>query len=353
MDQATKGKTLKTSKNLYERIISFSNLLKAAKLAQRGKRFKESTAQFNFNLEKALWKLHQELADKIYQPGKYYNFEIYEPKKRMISAAPYRDRVLHHAIHNILEPLFDPAFIFDSYATRKGKGTHKAIDRAQSFAQKNAYVLKCDIRKYFPSIHHEVLMSLIKKRIVCENTLWLVQKILDSHFVERDLHQSIGIPIGNLTSQFFANIYLNGMDHFLKEEMKFQYYLRYMDDFLVFSDEKNSLWQMKKKIVQYLEALKLKLHEGKCRIFKTKMGFPFLGMMISPDKRRLKRENILRFKKRMKKLQNTYGKGEEDLKTVHQSVNAWLGYSKHANTIRLRELLLEDIVFQRQTGDES
>lgn len=182
---------MKTHKKLYEKIISFPNLLKATKLAQRGKRFKESTAQFNFNLEKALWKLHLELRNKTYQPGKYYNFEIYEPKKRLISAAPYRDRVLHHAIHNILEPLFDPGFIFDSYATRKSKGTHKAIDRAQEFAQRNAYVLKCDIQKYFPSIHHEVLMGLLKRKIACEDALWLIQKILDSHFAESDLHPSI------------------------------------------------------------------------------------------------------------------------------------------------------------------
>lgn len=199
---------MRTHKNLYEKIVSFQNLLKASKLAGRGKRFKNTTARFNFQLEKELWCLHQELVNKKYQPGKYHHFTIYEPKERIISAAPYRDRVVHHAINNILEPVFEPTFIHDSYATRKGKGTHAAIDRFQKFARINAYVLKCDIRKYFPSIHHGVLMALIKRKVVCVDTLCLLARIL---------RPAIGIPIGNLTSQFFANIYLSGLDHFIKK----------------------------------------------------------------------------------------------------------------------------------------
>lgn len=143
---------MRTHKHLYPKIVSFQNLLKAARLAQRCKRFKRSVAKFNFSLEKELWQLHQELTEKEYTPGKYKDFMIYEPKQRVISAAPYRDRVVHHAIHNILEPIFDPTFIFDSYATRKGKGTHAAIDRFQQFSQKCRFALKCDIQKYFPSI---------------------------------------------------------------------------------------------------------------------------------------------------------------------------------------------------------
>src|SRR5262249_29485828 len=150
--------------DLYGKIISFQNLLKASQLAERGKRFKYSTARFNFNLEKELWNLHYQLVEKRYEPGKYHHFLISEPKKRIISAAPYRDRVVHHAIHNILEPIFDPTFIYDSYATRKGKGTHAAIHRFQHFAQRSSYVLKCDIRQYFPSIDHNVLLHLIERK---------------------------------------------------------------------------------------------------------------------------------------------------------------------------------------------
>lgn len=128
---------MRRHKNLYDRIVSFQNLLKAAKLAQRGKRFKGPTANFNFQMEKEIWSLHKELAEKRYEPGRYHHFKIYEPKERVISAAPYRDRVIHHAINNVLEPIFEPTFIFDSYATRKGKGTHAAIDRFQKFATAN------------------------------------------------------------------------------------------------------------------------------------------------------------------------------------------------------------------------
>ncbi len=176
---------MRRHRNLYGKIISFQNLLLAAKLAQRGKRFKGSTAGFNFSLERELWNLHEELAEKRYEPGAYRHFTIYEPKKRLISAAPYRDRIVHHAMHNILGPLFDPTFIHDSYATRKYKGTHAAIDRFQKFAQINPYVLKCDIQKYFPSIDHEILIRLIERKIDCVDTMWLIKTNLAS-FQDRD-----------------------------------------------------------------------------------------------------------------------------------------------------------------------
>lgn len=172
---------MRRHKKLFEKIASFQNLLLAAKLAQRGKRFKDTTARFNFSLEHELWTLQKELTSGIYQPGGYRHFIIYEPKMRLISAAPYRDRVVHHAIHNVLEPIFDPTFIYDSYATRKRKGTHAAIDRFQTFAQRCRYALKCDIQKYFLNIDRAVLMDLIKRKVACLDTLWLIEKILESH----------------------------------------------------------------------------------------------------------------------------------------------------------------------------
>ena len=165
---------MRRHRDLFEKIISFQNLLRAARLAQRGKRFKNNTARFNFHLEREFWRLRQELSDKSYQPGGYYHFTIYEPKERLISAAPYRDRVVHHAIHNVLEPIFDPTFIHDSYATRKYKGTHAAIDRFQKFARIKPYVLKCDIQKYFPTIDHEILLRLIEKKVACRDTMGLI-----------------------------------------------------------------------------------------------------------------------------------------------------------------------------------
>jgi len=292
-------------------------------------------------LENELWQLHRELVDKRYDPGKYHNFKIYEPKERIISAAPYRDRIVHHAIHNVLEPIFEPTFIYDSYATRKGKGTHAAIDRFQQFSRKNIYVLKCDVQKYFPSVDHSILMGLIKRKVGCSSTIWLIDKILSSH-----CNDDRGrMPIGNLTSQFFANIYLNGMDHFIKENLRCKYYVRYMDDFVIFHNDKQFLWHVKREVEKYLGMLKLRLHDSKCRVFKTENGVPFLGMLVFPDKRRLKRTSIVRFKRRLKKFQTLHKNNMLALPHIIQSIRAWIGHAIHANTAYLRKLVIENIVF--------
>lgn len=274
-----------------------------------------------------------------------------------ISAAPYRDRVVHHAIHNIMEPIFDPTFIYDSYATRKGKGTHSAIDRFQYFAQKTKYVLKCDVRQYFPSIDRKILRELIERKIACRDTMWLIEKILDFSqncdigakvaSIHPSIHPERGIPIGNLTSQFFANIYLNGLDHFIKEKLSCRHYIRYMDDFVIFHDDKNFLWFVKREIQKYLETLRLSLHENKCRIFGTENGVPFLGLVIAKDWRRLKRENIIRFKRRMRKFQILHRRGDMSWSHIHQSIQSWIGHARHADTNRLRNLILPEFVFRK------
>lgn len=334
---------MRRRKHLFDEIVSFQNLLKAAKLAQRGKRFKNSTARFNFQLERELWTLHCELAEKRYEPGRYRDFVVHEPKRRIISAAPYRDRVVHHALHNVLEPIFEPTFIHDSYATRKGKGTHAALDRFQKFARKNHYALKCDVRQYFPSIDHAVLLTLIRRKVGCPDTLWLIERILHSHL-------PTGIPIGNLTSQFFANVYLNDLDHHVKENLRCRHYLRYMDDFMIFHDEKEFLWRAKAGVQECLRGLRLELHENKCRIFRTEMGVPFLGMIVSPDRRRLRRQNVVRFKRRLKQFRTAYETGDVGWTHVSHSIISWIGHARHAQTAQLRTLLLDDTAFQRKGG---
>ena len=334
---------MRRHKRLFDEIVSFQNLLKAAKLAQRGKRFKDSTARFNFQLERELWALHRELAEKRYAPGRYREFVVHEPKRRIISAAPYRDRVVHHALHNVLEPIFEPTFIYDSYATRKGKGTHAALDRFQEFARKNRYALKCDVRQYFPSIDHAILLQLIRRKVACSETLWLVERILASHLPK-------GIPIGNLTSQFFANVYLDDLDHDVKENLRCRHYLRYMDDFVIFHDEKEFLWEAKAGVQERLRELRLELHEGKCRIFRTEKGVPFLGMVVFPERRRLRRQNVVRFKRRLRRFRVAYEAGGVSWTRLCQSILSWIGHAKHAQTARLRTLLLDEAVFQRKGG---
>ena len=260
--------------NLWPQIITFENLYQASRQAQYSKRYSPNILEFNYNLEENLIQLQTELQTQIYQPGPYRTFQIIDPKPRMISAAPYRDRVIHHALCNIIAPIFERTFIGDSYANRVGLGTHKALRRFTHFARSNQYVLQCDIRKYFPSIDHEILKSLIRRKIKCRNTLWLIETIIDNsnpqlpiidHFPGDDLltpsQRRRGLPIGNLTSQLSANIYLNSFDHFVKERLKVKKYLRYVDDFAFFSDNHTFLSQIRPAIEDYLGQLRLRLHQ--------------------------------------------------------------------------------------------
>jgi retron-type reverse transcriptase len=245
---------VKTYKNLFPKIVTFENLLQAFHKAARGKRERIYVIDFADDLEGNLLRLQSRLLNQTYQPGRYSTFRIYFPKPRLISAAPFPDRVVHHALMNISGPLLEKSFIYDSYANRLDKGTHRAIRRYQSFLREYDYVLKCDIKKYFPSIDHAILKSLIRKRIADPDVLWLIDSIIDrsnkqeyeyDYFPGDDLFAPLerrkGLPIGNLTSQFFANLYLNPLDHFIKQTLRCPAYLRYVDDFALFSNSRRQL----------------------------------------------------------------------------------------------------------------
>ena len=352
---------MKTYNHLFEQICSFENLLSAAKKAQRGKKSKQDVAMFNFHRERELLKLQEELLNQTYHPGEYYEFYIFEPKKRMISAAPYQDRVMHHALCNVIEPIFDKTFIYDSYACRKGEGTHRAVERFTQFCRKNKYVLKCDIKKYFPSIDHEILYELICRKIADERVLWLIKLIIDSsneqewvldYFWGDDLLTALecrkGIPIGNLTSQFFANIYLNGFDHFVKERLGCRYYIRYCDDFVVLSDDKQWLHEVKLKMAEYLATLRLKFHPKKCTVFPTRCGTDFLGYRIFPTHRLLRKENVKRARRRLRHLEAKYNACAIPLDKVKQSIRSWIAHASWADTYGLRKHLLREIIFCRK-----
>ncbi|MGH7450301.1 MAG: RNA-directed DNA polymerase, partial [bacterium] len=285
---------------------------------------------------------------------------IYEPKHRTISAAPYRDRVVHHALCNVVAPLFERTFIFDSYANRVGKGTHQAILRYRDFCRKNKYALKCDVKKYFPSIDHEILKAEIRRTIACPDTLWLIDRIIDGsneqepvlqYFPGDDLftpaQRRQGLPIGNLTSQFFANVYLNRFDHFVKEILRCKFYLRYVDDSVVLGNDKAWLWEVKCEMETYLESLRLRLHEHKCQIRRTDQGVTFLGFRVFPQFRLLKRENIVRTRRRLRRLQAQYAAGEISWNEATRSVHGWLGHAGFGDTYRLRERMFEEHPFQR------
>jgi len=333
---------MKTWKNLYSRITSFENLLSAARKAAKCKRQTPGVLNFFYHLEDELWALHHELREKIWQPGQYHTFFIYSPKHRMISAAPFRDRVVHHALINAIGPLMENSMIFDSYANRKGKGTHKAIARYQHYLRRYRYVLKCDIRKFFPSIDHEILKSLLTIKIACPGTRWLVEAVIDSSNPQDSpldyffcdtlftpLERRRGLPIGNLTSQFFANYFLNGFDHFVKERLHCKGYVRYVDDFVLFSNSKEELRQWEKEIEAYLETLRLKLNPKRTVLYPSSEGRPFLGQIVYPSHCMLPSANVRAFKKKLKAFESASPEKRQ------LSIAGWTGHARQADTRRL------------------
>lgn len=339
---------------LYDQICTFDNLLSAFYKARKGKRSHPNVAAFEVNLEYELLQLLEELKAEAYQPGPYRTFYIHDPKKRMISAAPFRDRVVHHALCNIIEPLFEPTFIYDTYANRKGKGTHAGIRRCQQFLRQYKYVLKADIRKYFPSIDHGILKGLIARKIKCPRTLALIGKIIDNsnpqepvpdYFPGDDLfslkQRRKGLPMGNLTSQFFANLYLSPFDHFVKEKLRIKGYVRYVDDFVLFHDDKKYLHELKRESQHFLaEHLRLLLHPRKSEVFPTRNGVTFLGQRIFHTHRRLRRENVQRFYRRLNGRIEQYQAGTLSPEKLESQLNSWLGHARQADTWRLRRAVL-------------
>ncbi|MCC5897355.1 MAG: RNA-directed DNA polymerase [Phormidium sp. BM_Day4_Bin.17] len=350
--------------NLYPSITDFSNLLAAARQAQRSKRFRDSVLSFNYHLESNLLQLQQELQAKTYQPGEYRTFEIFEPKRRLISAAPYRDRVVHHALCNVIVPIFQRTFIGTSYANRVGFGSHRALQKFVGYARSNRYVLQCDIRRYFPSIDLEILKSQIRRKVKCRDTLWLIDTIIDNsnnnhgnhstsfqeanldYFPGDDLLTPLqrpkGLPIGNLTSQFFANVYLNGFDHFVKEELNLKAYLRYVDDFALFADDPVFLAECREAIETYLIQLRLTIHPIKSQLSQTHHGASFLGFRVLPDRIRVRNHNLQRGRKRLQKLQAGYLSGQLSEDDLCQSLQSWVAHLEHGDTWRLRQAIFKD-----------
>ena len=351
---------MKRHGNLFPQILAFDNLLRAARQAQRGKRFRDNVLAFNHNLELHVLQLQDELASKTYRPGPYRTFEISVPKPRLISAAPYRDRVVHHALCNVIAPIFERTFIRDSYANRVGFGTHRALRRFTAFARSSRYVLQADIQKYFPSIDHAILKALVQRKLKCRDTLWLINTIVDHsnpqtpvwhYFPGDDLltppQRRRGLPIGNLTSQFFANVYLNGLDHFIKEQLRAAKYVRYVDDLAVFSDDREFLREVRRAVEAYLVQLRVKIHPVKSQIFATRHGANFLGFRIFPDRLRVRPENLQRARRRLRRLQAAYAVGGIGPQEVKQSLQSWIAHLAHGDTWRLREQLFASLVFTR------
>ena len=339
--------------NLQEKLFQWKNLWLAYANASRRKRGKGSTADFEMLLADNLLEVQEELKEKDYQPGAYYNFYIHEPKKRLISASPFRDRVVHHAFCNITTPYFEKLFIANSFANREGKGTHRALDTCQNYTRRYKYALQCDIKQFFPSIDHAILQEVLLKMLPDESLTWLIEQILasgrgvlakeyDMVYFPNDNLLSVqrprGLPIGNLTSQWWANCYLNPFDHFVCRELSCKAYLRYVDDFVLFSNDKKELMVWRNAIIKRLEKYRLIIHRGSAHPKKVSEGLPFLGFTIFPRYRRLKSRKGHYFRRKMAhKIE--YATSEE----IKASLQGWIAHVSYGNTYNLRRKLLADL----------
>ncbi len=344
---------MKRADNLWEEIVSFENLHNAFYQVLKGKRAKPIAGNIFKNLEAELLNLQDELVSGSYIPGSYNSFWINEPKKRLISAAPIRDRIVHHALMNVLEPVFEKRFIYDSYACRKNKGTHKALEKFIKWSRNSKFVLKMDIKKFFPSIDHEILKNTIVRFVKDRKTINLIHLIIDCsnkqeevvEYFEGDtiftpIERKKGLLIGNLTSQWLGNLYLDPMDHFIKEKLKIRKFVRYVDDFVCFSDSKEQLKDALSEIAGFLVAYRLKMHSGKSRIMQLKEGIEFLGFIIRPDSIRLKPQNLKLLKKRMENQKNLLEKGIITQEKINNSILSWKAHAGICST-RITELVIK------------
>lgn len=328
----------------YQHFISIERLFQAWHEFRRGKRKRPDVQLFERNLEDNLFNLHKLLVTKTYRHGFYSEFYVNDPKRRHIHKASIRDRIVHHLLYAYLYELFDKHFIYDSYSCRIAKGTHRGVKRLAFFARKvsknytiDCFALKCDIRKFFASMDHKVLLCLLRRKIQDRNVIWLLRQIIESFSSEA---VGKGIPLGNLTSQVFANIYMNELDQFIKHRLKVKYYLRYADDFIILDSSVDNLLQYINEVRQVLNyKLKLDLNVNKINIQKLAQGVDFLGYIVFPN------FILPRFatKKRMiKKLDEKAKKffcGEIKAVSFRQAYESYFGYLSHTNARRLERSL--------------
>ena len=337
----------------YEQIYQFENILNAAYQCRKGKTTSASALAFFNNLEENIVQIQNELMWEMYNVLPYRHFYVFEPKRRLISAPHFKDRVIHRAIYNVIEPLFDKRYIHDSYACRTGKGAHAGADRAQLFIKQvesesgKAYALKADISKYFSSIDHQVLKNILDAKLKCQKTKALLFYIIDNSPSDA---VGVGIPLGNLTSQIFANIYLHELDHFAKHTLKARRYIRYMDDFVIIHKNKGQLNEWRNLIEEFLyKNLRLKTN-SKTQVFpiaKTNgRSLDFLGYRIYASHRLLRKSSVNKISTKLKRFRKEFSQGKVSLVEINQCVQSWLGHASHADTHSIK-LKLFNTPFKR------
>jgi retron-type reverse transcriptase len=334
---------------LYQRIIAWENLVAAYEEARRGKRYTPEALAFSAHWEERLIELHEHLKWRSWQPGKPRVFTVKDPKWRDITAPPFADRIVHHALVRVVEPLFERRFIFDSYACRKGKGTHAAVHRAQQFlrrAKRNwgdgIYIVHVDVKSYFASIDHGVAEQAIARVIRDQDVLWLWRQIMAGYGFDG----GVGLPVGALTSQLVANVVLDRVDHALKDDAGEPYYLRYMDDMVAICRDKAHARAVLERIADECAALKLRLNP-KSRYEPWQRGLDFCGYRIWPTHILPRKRNIRRWRRRLRNLRDDYAAGRCDLGAAQQTISSLIAYSRHASASRTLAGLLANTPLKR------
>jgi len=341
--------------SLYKEITSTRNLFQAWKEFRKGKGGKKDVLQFEYHLEQNIFELHRDLESYEYKHGPYQSFYITDPKRRHIHKATVRDRVIHHAIYKTLYPVFNKTFIATSFSCRIGKGTHRGVlwlDKAVRKVSKNytkpCFILKCDIRRFFDSVDHSVLIKIMNRKIRDNETRCLLDEVVRGFSSSTsNLFERKGVPIGNLTSQLFANVYMSEFDHFVKQELKVKYYARYTDDFVLVSENRQYLEDILEPITDFLDTeLKLSLHPHKVSIRKLHNGIDYLGIIILPHHKLLRIKTKNRIYRGLSKKIIKYKSGKVNKETAEQSLHSYLGTLSHADTYKISEDLKSNFWFE-------
>lgn len=352
---------MKTHKNLYERVYNLSNLMLAWRRARKDKTNRGYVKEFEKDTLRNLLKLQEELKNQTYHPKPLVTFILRDPKTRIISKSDFRDRIVHHALVRVIEPIFDKTFIYDSCANRKFKGNLFALKRFLQFARKvsgngkiiknnfedNNYVygfcLKADIKHYFQEVNHNILINILSRKIKDEKVIWLIRQILNNLPETRSpppQQDKKGMPLGNLTSQFFANVYLNELDYFVKHTLKAKYYIRYVDDFVILHNSKAQLSVWKEEIERFLkEKLKLELHPQKSKIIPLSKGIDFVGFRNFYHFKLLRTRNIRKIDAKIL----DYNEGKISKEKILEIFQGWNAYAKWANSFKLRRSIVKGI----------
>lgn len=328
---------MKRHGNLFGKIIDIDNLYLAHKNARKGKSYYSDVRMVDSDLEHYLWQLHDSLRDHTFTTSPYTTKQIYEPKKRTIYKLPYfPDRIVHHAVMNVLQPIWDKTFIYDLYSAIPGKGLHAGSYRLRQFMrdrESTRYCLKYDISKFYPSIDHDILIEKIRKKIKCEDTLWLLEDVV------RSPGENKNVPIGNYLSQYFSNIYMSDFDHWIKEEKRMRYYIRYCDDGVILHRDRDTLQKLQVEIEEYLrEELDLTLNPKTRVLDVDRQGIDFLGYRCFRDYTLLRKSSARRFKKKIKSIE----KGNHDSQNMISSIMSYLGWLRHCDSYHLQSSYVYD-----------